>query len=472
MPAILNFNAKPYISWKGNTFKQITSSIKKNVIVNDNTIDNTTMGIRQLFKANPLKIYRREIVTPVDSNHCYARTSISIDEMNRPNGSIVNSSVGMTSGLVNTLDNILPNNVCEKPGPDKDLCILSPGENAKRRVRSSGNVKRQFDISKNNDTYYTSTNQYLVSRNRTFQQNQYNYIRQGNSTSKPGDNLSAENVYSPNGISHRPKYNIKADTSFEYKWIGDTTHIVEVPAGYYSVEDINQLLKNTMVANFHFYIASSSFSFNQPFNRTNNYVYNQNIIFLLNIGYNYTYNKVELQSASVNSTYFPASKFMRDSRATWDAPAADATAAPSFNILANDFRNAIGFTTGPYSNTITPDVQVQTTLSNMTPGLQPAYIKLYYKPNNPQFAQQGAVSSSSLTTRLKYDSITNATGKYRRDYGKLYGSSVANALAYGVPGNGYTFKDKIGYPNKKTPVFSKSTGEMTECSLKRIANEI
>jgi hypothetical protein len=30
-------------------------------------------------------------------------------------------------------------------------------------------------------------------------------------------------------------------------------------------------------------------------------------------------------------------------------------------------------------------------------------------------------------------------------------------LAYGVPENGYTIKDKIGYPNKCTPVFS-STG--------------
>jgi hypothetical protein len=32
-----------------------------------------------------------------------------------------------------------------------------------------------------------------------------------------------------------------------------------------------------------------------------------------------------------------------------------------------------------------------------------------------------------------------------------FGPETANALAYGVPPNGYTIKDKMGYPNKCTP---------------------
>jgi hypothetical protein len=55
---------------------------------------------------------------------------------------------------------------------------------------------------------------------------------------------------------------------------------------------------------------------------------------------------------------------------------------------------------------------------------------------------------------VKYDAITQSASSYR----SVYGSEVANALAYGVPGKIYTIKDKYGYPNKKTPVFRKTYG--------------
>jgi hypothetical protein len=83
------------------------------------------------------------------------------------------------------------------------------------------------------------------------------------------------------------------------------------------------------------------------------------------------------------------------------------------------------------------------------------YIPIYYKPNNPQFAQQGGVTSSSLILRKKYNTITKNTNMFRR----AYGINIDNAVAYGVGDTGYTIKDKIGYPNKKTPVFSKYSEE-------------
>ena len=43
-----------------------------------------------------------------------------------------------------------------------------------------------------------------------------------------------------------------------------------------------------------------------------------------------------------------------------------------------------------------------------------------------------------------------------------YGQHTANALAYGVPINGYTIKDKIGYPNTCTPIIL-SDGTMKKC---------
>jgi hypothetical protein len=110
----------------------------------------------------------------------------------------------------------------------------------------------------------------------------------------------------------------------------------------------------------------------------------------------------------------------------------------------------------------------QTKQSETTPGLQPNYRKLYYKPNNPQFAKQGAVSSSDLITRKRYNSITNSAVIY---YNSL-GQSVGNALAYGVPVGGYTVKDKMGFPMKKTPTFSKYSDEMKKCTVTKISNQI
>jgi hypothetical protein len=79
------------------------------------------------------------------------------------------------------------------------------------------------------------------------------------------------------------------------------------------------------------------------------------------------------------------------------------------------------------------------------------YVPVYYKPNNTKFATQGAVDSSSRLARLKYDTITDVGGSMRT----AFGSHTANALAYGVPSNGYTIKDKMGYPNKCTPIIKK-----------------
>lgn len=82
------------------------------------------------------------------------------------------------------------------------------------------------------------------------------------------------------------------------------------------------------------------------------------------------------------------------------------------------------------------------------------YVPVHYKPNNEKFAKQGAVDSSSRLTRLKYDVITDIGNTYRTAFDKYgNGNATANALSYGNPANGYTIKDKIGYPNTPTPIF-------------------
>ena len=197
MSAMVQMSNIPFVQWKGQTFDQIQSFIRKNNV--DTAYEPDTN--RSKFRANPLKIYRREVATHQSAN-CNVRTSVSVDVFNQPGGTIINSSSTTTNGLVNTIDNNLPNNTCETY--TNCSVITSPAENARRRVRSGGMIKKKFDSSRNTDNYFTTSKQYLASRNSTFEQNQYNYIRMGDSSSKPGTSLASNNLYSPNTAEIRP----------------------------------------------------------------------------------------------------------------------------------------------------------------------------------------------------------------------------------------------------------------------------
>jgi len=402
-----------------------------------------------MFRAQPLKIYRREIASTTDLKNqtCNERISQSIDQYDMPNGSIQGTGQGTDQGtsqgiqgIQGTKDIHLTTNTTERPG----LCtnaVACAETNARRRVRSSGMIKRQYNPDKNNDTYSTSTAQYLVSRNRTFQQNQYNFIRVGDSSAKPGDTLSVSNIYSANGINHCPKYFIGADVSFQYNWLDNQAYTVDVSAGYYDIDTLNSVMKEKMLLNSHYFI--------NKFNNTN--------VYLLNVTYNNNINGIELQTFVANNTIFNSANYTTPIDASSQAWInSNTTLSTAYHINANPlFQNAIGFREGNYPASKT---NVNTTLSftsNFTPGIKPQYVPIYYKPNNPQFAQQGGVTASSLIARQKYNAITNSTAIYY----KAYGRSVANALAYGVSDAGYTMKDKIGYPLTKTPVFSKK-GEL------------
>lgn len=423
----------PLVSWKGKTLKQITSAFQANGQVNPKL----TISSRNLMKAAPLKIYRREIAANINSPKCNDRLSSSIDVFNQPGGSIINSDASKQNGLVNTLDNTFPNNNCQRPGTC--LSFLSAAENAKRLVRSSGMIKRQFDISKNNATYYTNTNQYLVSRNLTFQQNQYNYIRQGNSNAKPGSSLASANVYSPNGLSHCPGYTIDLPISFQYIWIDNTIITVTLPAGTYRVEDVNSVLQKTMATNNHYFVSNSS-----------------NIsIFLLSLAYNDVQNVIELQVYPTSTTIYPSSSYSLPFGATWTNPSV--STVPQFIIQNNLFQKAIGFTAATYPTLNTGSAQ--TFISSSTPQLNPAYVQIYYKPSNPNFASQGGVSSAEVTLRAKYNAIQGTAGSIR----ETYGNAVADAMAYSSNVVSYSKKDKIGFPLPSYPKFT-STGELRTCN--------
>ena len=456
MSAVLNLNPIPLISWKGQTFNQIHSSIQKNgQLMTDNPRIFAKSG-------GPLKIYRREIASTKSSVCKNSSASLKIDIFNRPNGTINNTIASVVNDLVNVLSNTLPNNSCEIYDYTNCSVVLSPAQNARNRVRSSGMIKRKFNEDRNNDTYYTSSAQYLTSRNRTFTQNQYNYIRQGDSNATPGTSLASANVYSPQGLNHCTKYHISQNTTFSYSWIDNITNLltVTIPLGYYSLDDLNRVFKQTMFTNKHYFIKGSVGNSTE--------YYSDNISYALQFAYNNNTSVIEIQSYRVDKGVFPDATYTVPTGATWTNPAT-AGIYPQIVVADNIFKNAIGFTAASYpSSTTTSADNYKTFTSGFSPGIKPLYVKLYYKPNNPQFAQQGGVNSSDLITRKKYNSITNSTVAYRT----AFGSHVANALAYGVPSNGYTIKDKIGFPMKKTPTFTKYSDEMKQCTVTSFANAI
>jgi len=199
-----------FFPWKGKTFAQVTSYLQKN--------KNGNPSVANYMLPNPLQIYRREIATPSEVG-CTERTARSIDELNRPGGSIVLSSpdtVQGIQGIVGTVDPLLPNNAsvtgaacitctgpdnCTTSSTDSSNVCFTDANKALRRCRSAGMVHQKYKTDHNNaQIYYTNSRQYLTSRQRLYAQNQFNYMRSGDSQAKPGSAATANNHYSPNGL--------------------------------------------------------------------------------------------------------------------------------------------------------------------------------------------------------------------------------------------------------------------------------
>jgi hypothetical protein len=421
------------ISWKGRTFNEIVSVKKKNIATNTN-----------IFKANPLKLYRREI----NVDNCNEKINASVFMMETPGSTIVNSAATNCSGSKQIVDFNYNENKCESPCSVANLPFSKSGD-ALRRVRSSGMNNRKF---------YSSTKQYLESRSRTHDQNQYFYVRQGDTSVTPGTPGSVQNVYSSNSTTHCETYEFTANTDFEYQWIDGNYYTVTIPTGKYYDNELNNVLQNAMIENLHYIVEKVGII----------------RITLIRLFYNHSLKKMQLVVTPADTTIFDTNNYELPKDefgvtiTAWTIPST--TVVPGLKISNNDFVTATGFNSGSYPSAyigLTQDLNDVIFSSQNESRIKTRYIPLYYKPNNPQYSQQGAVSSSSRIQRLKYNSITDSAYSYQTAYGK----NVANALAYGVPANGYTIKDKIGYPLKCTPKFSYD-GTVKNCSPSKISNMI
>jgi hypothetical protein len=131
-----NVKQNGYFNWKGQTFGQITASLKKN--------KNTITDKNNIFRAGPLPLYRKEIAS-IDAPTGNPRVSASVDEFNRPNGYIIRES-DTCCGDHHTVDMTIPSSNYEtgcavELSGYADICF-SQANNAKRRLRGSGVIKK------------------------------------------------------------------------------------------------------------------------------------------------------------------------------------------------------------------------------------------------------------------------------------------------------------------------------------------
>jgi hypothetical protein len=435
MSALLGHNPIPIIDWKGDYRRQISSRIVRN--------DNANNDKCNLFRALPLKIYRREIGT---ANSCSTnnRTSVRIDELMQPNG----ARNTMSANPLVTVGEEIP-----KPSnrTETGLCVSQAtciADNARRRVRSSGMIRKKYDPATNEPGYYTNSAQYLASRARTFQQNQYSHPRVTDTLILPIPSLTRPNIYVPNGTAKCPKTQISAalgNNTFSYYWIdaidtSSTLYDVDIPDGYYDAHDLTNAAFLSMQQNDH-YIINKITSSREP---------------LLKFAWNEIVRRIEIQLIST-STF--SSNFFSEPVGVTAWTLSNYVSPNNSRVIVLDFHlspgfsDLIGFAGATYypgiSGTTLQNARTTSfaVLSTSSPRIFSSYIPMVYKPSNSRFEQQGGVSASSMTQRRKYETICHVSNTIS----SVYGKQVANALAYGVSETTYTDKSKYGYPLKLTP---------------------
>lgn len=469
MSALLNHDPIRYFSWKGKTLNQVVSIIQKNV-------PDTSEHTAEHFRAKPLKHYRREtLVIPNNQHISNSRISASVQSMEIPNGTLVTDANYCDRGLQTTLDvpvteNSYNNGLCSSTAVCQE-------QNARRRCRSAGMMGRKWDPASNNSlvpVYSADTRQYLQSKNKSYDRNDYHQIRQGEPSLLTGS-ATKGNVYST-GLNDCGKLFVPNDTNntyFQYLWMqpfynandenGEphrypATEEVVVVTGYYNLEELNFYLHKEMENRGHFI--------------TNKVTKVKR--FFVKLVYNTYHDKVEMQCFPIDATM----------SATYDIPAGAGwtwptrPTCPCIRMVNNVIASAVGFEPGYYPN-VQPwlddkDLDASTApvfrstpyavLSQSAHRIFPMYKVVNYKPSNNRFAEQGAVNSSTRTLMSKYDTMTrNGTA-----FSQAFSAGLANAMSYGISEDVQTTKSKIGYHMKRTPVFPKYGETMiTSCSRRK-----
>jgi len=367
-----------FLKWKEKSFSQIATKIQKN---KGNLID---VKNKNALIPTPAKIYRKEI-------DCFCEKE------------------PVPPSLVTSENNLTKTDQAEV-------------KNALNRARSASGIIKQTK-------YYTSQNQYFTNRNKSFERTEVRFIRQGDVSYKEENKVPIQNQYDlknkvpiQNKFSQHAlsaKISLKTPVSFHYTWIDNVDTIdnsmyeVVLPPGDYFLEDINHCLRDTMIKNNHYYINNSTMTKQ----------------FLLNMVYDTFTNKIQIQTF-LNNVYV-SNPVLYTANEPWN-DVKYSSVLPTF-IVSEECSPLLGFPPGEY-----PDKSAVFSESNYHKNsitgflIQPMYQPILFKSTNSQFVQQGAVDSSKLTHRKKYDNVivgtsSQAIGNRQQD---------ANSFAYSVPQNG------------------------------------
>ena len=335
-------------SWKGKTFQQVYASLQKN------RRTATPVTIHSIRKAQPLQLYRKEVVTG-NTPTSFQRHATKINTFDMPNETFIAAKKHDSSGLTATLDAketvyaVQNEKHCMFP-PSSSACVVTQ-QNALNRVRTSGIVKPNYNY---------NHSQYLQNRNKTFHQNQFNFHRAPE---------HGENVFAAQGAELLPcsTFFLSQPTELSYVDLFSNVHVVTIPAGNYTTADINTLLQNNMIHNRAYLLNQKTMS------KT----------FLMALGYDSNNKKVTLTFLNNASNQFMQLK------------------------LSDTMGKILGFPAGTYPSLATNAAKSFVFSSTSVPLIGPPnFVAVSYKPNNGAFHQDAAQMSSAQTSRIVYNTIT------------------------------------------------------------------
>lgn len=422
-----------HTSWKGQTFNQIISQRRRNEF--------TRTG-RTIFSSSPLKIYRKELIkqpSPCTNN------SVSLEDFFAPGRNIINADTAQ---------------VFVKESRQDKSCTVCVND-ARKRVRSSGNLIKKEGILNTDIPYCTTKAQYLDKSNKAYIQKNLSHFIVGDPTFLDGPLSTRPNLYQPGGLCKGGKVHISGyETTplFQYIWINGQTYDVCAPDGDYYLEDINTLLHNVMNINRHYV-------FDALQSRTN--------IYFIKFVYDIETDRIQIQNKGLDTALYPANGYttwysylyysedLDIINSYWVVP--EYTIVPILKLLPNDFLQMVGFADAgnyPYESIngylgtqpdtlVDPELNVYSIkkkyyiMGTLTPKIKSKNLPFSYKTSNMRFATNGAVSASSIVSMRKYETVTEARTVFTSG---LVGR-IGHALAYNVPVPGANTKYIYGYNN-------------------------
>lgn len=207
------------------------------------------------------------------------------------------------------------------------------------------------------------------------------------------------------------------NNEFNYTWVDGTVNQVLIPNGFYDISAINNYLHFVMLQNNHYMVNASG-----------------DYVWFITLDTNAVRYAVEVNCFRLSVALATANSWVLPVGATWVIPTN--VIVPELNVLANNFRNVIGYSAGSYPNAViagVPPAQVQTPtytsdqsfLSTSTPQVTPFSSFLlncnlvnnnYAVPNSLiySFSPQGTIGEQFNVAPNEYIFIDCLPGQYNR----------------------------------------------------------